>query len=62
MSNKLYWDAIEYIIINKYSISILPENFASVAIFIEINSKDKLIKALKKYKKEELLIDNSSKY
>lgn len=62
MSNKLYWDAIEYIIINKYSISILPKNFASVALFIEISSKDELIKALKKYKKEELLIDNSNKY
>ena len=52
MSNKLYWDAIEYIIINKYSISILPKNFASVALFIEINSKDELIKAFKKYKKK----------
>ena len=62
MSNKLYWDAIEYIIINKYSISILPKNFACIALFVEINSKDELITALKKYKKEELLIDNSNKY
>ena len=62
MSNKLYWESIEYIIINKYSISILPKNFASVAIFIEINSKDELIASLKKYKKEDLLIDNSLKY
>lgn len=59
MSNKLYWEAIEYIIINKYSISILPKNFVSVALFIEISSKNDLIKALKKYKKMDLLIDNS---
>ena len=59
---KLYWEAIEYIIINKYSICILPKNFAHFAIFIEINSKKEVLKALKKYNKLSLLIDNSNKY
>ena len=59
VSTKLYWDSIEYIIINKYSICIFPKNFAHFAIFISINSKDEVYKALKKYNKLNLLIDNS---
>ena len=61
-SSKLYWDAIEYIIVNKYSISVLPKNFAHFAIFIEISSKEEILKALEKYNKTNLLIDNSNKY
>lgn len=57
--SKLYWDAIEYIIINKYSICILPKNFAHFAIYIEINAKNNVYKALKKFNKLDLLIDNS---
>ena len=60
--SKLYWNAIEYIIVNKYSISILPKNFAHFAIFIEISSKKEVLKALKKYNQTNLLIDNSNKY
>ena len=59
ISSKLYWDAIEYIIINKYSICILPKNFAHFAIYIEINAKNNVYKALKKFNKLDLLIDNS---
>ena len=61
-SSKLYWEAIEYIIINKYSICVLPKNFAHFAIFIEISSKEEVLKALEKYNKTNLLIDNSNKY
>ena len=60
--SKLYWNAIEYIIVNKYSISILPKNFAHFAIFIEISSKKEVLKALEKYNQTNLLIDNSNKY
>ena len=62
LSIKLPWEAIEYIIINKYSISVLPKNFSSVFIFAEINTKDEIYKSLKKYKKLDLLIDNSNQY
>ena len=62
VSSKLFWDAIEYIIINKHSICFLPKNFAHFAIFIEISAKDKVYEALKKYDKLNLLIDNSNKY
>ena len=61
-SSKLYWEAIEYIIINKHSICALPKNFAHFAIFIEIGSKETVLKALEKYNKANLLIDNSNKY
>ena len=61
VSSKLFWDAIEYIIINKHSICCLPKNFAHFAIFIEISAKDKVYEALKKYDKLNLLIDNSNK-
>lgn len=61
-SSKLYWDAIEYIIVNKYSISILPKNFAHFAIFIEISSKKEAFEGLEKYNQTNLLIDNSNKY
>lgn len=62
LSIKLPWEAIEYIIINKYSISVLPKNFSSVFIFAEINTKDEIYKSLKKYKKLDLLVDNSNRY
>ena len=61
-SSKLYWDAIEYIIINKYSICVLPKNFAHFAIYIEIHAKNNVYKTLKKFNKLNLLIDNSDKY
>lgn len=61
VSKKLCWSAIERIIINKYSISILPKNFAHFAIFIEKSSKEKVIEALKKYNKQNLLVNHSQK-
>lgn len=61
-STKLYWNAIEHIIINKNTISILPKNFSHSAIFIEIHSKEETLKALKKYKRLDLVRDNSNKY
>lgn len=56
---KMTWDAIEYILINKYSICVLPKNFSSILIGIEKQSQEKVIKALKKYQKLDLIIDNS---
>ena len=61
-SSKLYWETIKYIIINKYSICVLPKNFAHFAIFIEISSKEEVLKSLEKYNKTNLIVDNSNKY
>lgn len=62
MTVKLPWKSIEYIIINKYSICVLPKNFSAILIGIEIGSKDDVYQSLKKYKKLDLLVDNSSRY
>ena len=62
ISTKLYWDYIDYIIINKYSICVIPKSSYSILIGIEISSKDEVIECLKKYKKIDLLIDNTEIY
>ena len=62
ISTKLYWNYIEHIIINKYSICVVPKSNYSILIGIEISSKDVIIKCLKKYKKIDLLIDNTEIY
>lgn len=62
MTVKLPWEAIEHIIINKYSICVLPKNFSAILIGIEISAKDDVYKAIKKYKKLDLLVDNSNRY
>ena len=62
MTVKLPWDAIELIIINKYTICVLPKNFSAILIGIEISAKDDICKALKNYKKLNLLVDNSDRY
>ena len=59
MTTKLYWDNIEWIIINKHTISFLPKSFAHFIITININHKDKVYQALKKYQKLNILQDNS---
>ena len=62
ISTKLYWDYIEHIIINRYSICVIPKSSYSIVIGIEISSKDEVIECLKKYKKIDLLIDNTEIY
>lgn len=59
MTTKLYWDNIEWIIINKHTISFLPKSFAHFIITININHKNKVYQALKKYQKLNILQDNS---
>ena len=60
--SKLSWDAIEYVLVQKYTICFLPKNFASFAIFIDCDQKEKVYEALGKYDKMDLVIDNSKKY
>lgn len=62
ISTKLYWDYIEHIIINKYSICVVPKSSYSILIGTDISNKDDMIKALKKYNKIDLLIDNTEIY
>ena len=62
ISTKLYWDYIEHIIINKYSICVVPKSSYSILIGTDISNKDDFIASLKKYKKIDLLIDNTEIY
>ena len=62
ISTKLYWDYIDHIIINKYSICVIPKSSYSILIGTDISNKDDFIASLKKYKKIDLLIDNTEIY
>lgn len=61
-SYKLKWENIKYILINKYSISFIPENASMVVISTDLEYKDQVFKALKEVNKENLVVDNSSLY
>ena len=56
------WDSIKNILINKNTISFLPGDVlaTNIIMFISTKYKDKVLEAIKKYKKEELVIDNSN--
>ena len=59
---QLNWDSIQYIIINKYSITFLPKDETIIMIGISTEYKDEVLEEIKKLNKEELLIDNTEKY
>ena len=52
------WTSIEYIVINKYSICAIPKNPTEIMLSLSNDYKDMFLKAIKKYKKEDLIIDN----
>lgn len=52
------WTSIEYIVINKYSICAIPKNPTEIMLSLSNDYKDMFLKAIKKYKKENLIIDN----
>lgn len=54
---RIKWEDIKNIIINKYSICFIPRTKILISIYIEYKSD--VIKTLKKYHKEDLLIDNN---
>lgn len=61
---ELSFDSIKYIIINKETISFIPKELltTSIIMFIGTKYKEEVMTALKKYKKDELVIDNSKLY
>lgn len=58
----LEWDAIKLILINKYSICVLPKNSALLFLFSSIDEKKYVLKELKKNDKLALLVDNTDLY
>ena len=51
------WDDIESVIIHKYSISFIPKSSSVALISISTDYKKEVLKALKKYKKESLIVE-----
>ena len=59
---RVKWEDVKYVIISKYSICILPKTIMQGFTSISVKYKKELIECLNKYKKENLLVDNSSFY
>lgn len=59
---RVKWDDLKYVIINKYSICMLPKAILQGFTSVSIKYKEDVIKGLKKYNKEDTLIDNSHFY
>ena len=53
---ELLWDDVNYIIIGKFTVSFIPKEETNRIITTRIEYKDKILKMLKKYKKEQLLV------
>ncbi len=59
---KLNWDDIKYIVINHYSICFLPKESMKILIGINIEYQKEVLKAIDKYQKNDMLVDNSNLY
>ena len=55
------WEDIYLIIITKYCISFLPNDISKQMITLPIDYKEDILKEIKKYKKEDLIIYNKDK-
>ena len=58
---KTNYDDMECVLINKYSICFIPKTNKSALISLGIRYKDEVIRMLKKYKKESLLVNYHEK-
>ena len=56
---KINWSSVECIVINKYSICVLPKKPTELLLSLSTDYKKDFIKGLEKYKKEKLIIDNT---
>ena len=59
---RVKWEDLKYVIINKYSICMLPKAILQGFTSVSVKYKNDVIKGLKKYNKESLLIDNGHFY
>ena len=55
---KIKWQDIEWIIVNNYSICMIPKAFNGVLLSISIDYQEEVLKSINKYKKNNLLINN----
>ena len=59
---RVKWEDLKYVIINKYSICMLPKAILQGFTSVSTKYKENVIEGLKKYNMESILIDNSSLY
>ena len=57
----LKWENIKYVIVGKYSIVFIPVSIKYAIISISVDYKNEFVEGLKKYKKENLLIERKIK-
>ena len=56
------WDSIKYVLFNKYSIYFFPKEKNTFSFACSIKYKDKIIKMLDKFDKNNLIVDNIDFY
>lgn len=61
-SIKMNWEEIQYILVNDHTICALPKSITAFMIIIDRKLQDPIIRSIKKYGKESLIIDNSHLY
>ena len=57
-SIKISWKSVAYIVINKYSICVLPKKEKDIMLAISTDYEKEFLKGIKKYKKEDLVVNN----
>lgn len=58
----ILWDSIQYVLVNKHSIYFFPKTKETSSFACSIDNKDKIIKMLDKFDKNDLIVDNTSLY
>lgn len=53
------WNSIDFILINKYSICLLPKNITNIIIALDTKNKKEFLEGIKKYDKDDLIVDNT---
>lgn len=56
------WESIDFILINKYTICLVPKKINTLMIALPISKKKEILKEVKDCKKEYLIIDNEKLY
>ena len=61
-SIKIFWDNMEFVLFNKYSICFIPKEDNNIFISVSIDYINQVLEEIKKYKKENLIRNNAKMY
>ena len=59
---EIEWELIEFILVSKYTICLIPKNINTLMIALPVSKKIDFLTFVKNYKKEVLIIDNEKLY